>query len=104
MSINQTKDVYEFIFKDQIENNTYLTKDKIEQLGNPETTFGNKLIEEEQLLYFLQEENDGVDENGMKCIRYDVKFFMYPSELELFSLFYDFVRFNKFPIFIKHPN
>lgn len=96
---NQTKEIYEFIFKEQIEKYEKLSNEKIEELNSSKSYLGNKIIEGEKFLWFLEEETDN---NKDQQITYTFKFFMYPSEIETFSIIYDFVKYVRFPIFKKH--
>lgn len=98
--MDKTKEIYEFIFKDQLEKNKKITKEDIQKLENNKSFFGNKLIDGEIILYFMIGEKTS-KEGEITHINIKFEKFMYPSEFELFLSRYNFVRFNKFPMFVK---
>ena len=93
----ETKDVYQYIFSDQLQKNKKLGK---EPYVEP-TVMGNYYGEGEIPLFFM-ETDEGLKEGK---INLTLKKLLFPKEIEMFSQLYIFMGFiQSFPRFLHHKH
>jgi len=101
-----TKDVWEFIFKDQIKNTDTITKEKLSSVLKDKNPFLGVYEEGQKVLFFLTNEivKKGADKNIIE-MEMTMNTLTYPNAFDIFIDMYNFERMvNSVPACIEKEN